>query len=119
MGAFFRRPSMAIKQIRLRSLSPQWQELVKRMQRVNFGYLKWLRVVDGEPERFGDEFEIVTKYKFPGENVPRSEAYLDDFVLPAEVVDFIGTLQDLYIARIPIIHIRHGLPVQMEIEEME
>ena len=51
---------MAIKQVRFRSLSPQWQALIKRMQLLNFGHLNNLRVIDGEPELHHSDFSFVT-----------------------------------------------------------
>ena len=109
---------MANKQIRLSSLSTQWRDLIRRMQRLNFGHLRNLRVVDGEPE-LHDDFESVATYLFPGDNSPRPETDRGDFVLPAEIIEFIETLQNLYCRRIAKVEIRHGLPFKMEVEDPE
>ena len=109
---------MAIKQVRFKTLSPQWQELIKRMQRLNFGYLENLRVVDGEPE-LHEDFKSAATYRFPGEKSLRPEFCLDDFVLQDEVNSFIETLEEMYCRRIAKIEIRHGLPFKMEVEDPE
>ena len=109
---------MSCSQIPFSSLSPERQELVRKMQRVNFGYLKNLRIVDFEPD-FHDDFECVTCYRFPGDNEPRLESYLDDFILPAEVCEFLTILDDLVMVKIVRVQIRHGLPFQMEVEDLK
>ncbi|MCP4573818.1 MAG: hypothetical protein GY838_15785 [bacterium] len=109
---------MANRPTRFAELSPKWQELVRRMQRLNFGTLTNLRVVDGEPELFED-FESVATFRFPGDNSPRSEIAREDFALPAEVIEFIETLQGLYCRRIARVEVRHGLPFKMEVEDPE
>ncbi|MCP4662414.1 MAG: hypothetical protein GY856_44010 [bacterium] len=88
------------------------------MQRLNFGTLKNLRVIDGEPE-LHDDFECIAIYRFPGDNSPRPETVREDFALPAEVVELIEALQDLYCRRIARVEVRHGLPFKMEVEDPE
>jgi len=88
------------------------------MQRINFGHLKNLLIVDGEPE-LHEDFESIATYRFPGENDTRPEAYLKDFVLPAEVRDFIATLMSMDMAKVSRVQIRHGLPFQMEVEDFQ
>ena len=109
---------MPSKNDRFSSLSPKWRSLVRRMQRLNFGYLLNLRVVDGEPE-LHEDFESIATYRFPGDNSPRPEFDREDFVLPAEIIEFIETLQNLYCRRIAKVEIRHGLPFKMEVEDPE
>jgi len=109
---------MAVREIKFSTLSPQWQEVVRRMQRLNFGHFRNFRVVDSEPE-LHEDFESHASFRFPGDNNPRPETYLEDFVLPAEICDFIGTLKSMGMAMVSKVQIRHGLPFQMEVEDFQ
>lgn len=107
---------MKEQQPKFSSLSPKWQALVRRMQRLNFGYLHNLSVVDEEPEMLG-EFVSSACYRFPGENGPRPEFQLKDFTLPGELLEFINTLKSLSPIQVFKVQICRGLPVQMEVDD--
>ena len=101
----------------LSNLSPAWQDLIRRMQRLNFGYFTNVCVENGEP-KFDEHTGSVALYKFPGENAPRPESDLDDFALTAEACEFIEAVRKLRTKRIFKIQVRHGLPFQMEVDDL-
>lgn len=105
---------MVDRQVRLSELSPQWQNLIRRMQRLNFGCMRNLIVVDGQPV-LAEDFESVATYRFPGVNRARPESCLKDFSLQAEHIEFIDTLKLLRNCKISKIRVGRGLPFQMEV----
>ena len=96
------------------SLSPNWQKLIRQMQKLNFGRIINLTVESSEPNVDGCA-SSVSEYRFGGDNSPRPELGLADFVLPKEIVALIGQIRKLESGRIASITIKHGLPFKMEV----
>jgi len=98
------------------SLPPAGRRLVELMQGINFGRIEGLIVRSGEPVLDPPPHDV-RKFKFCAENGPRPEATIEDFLLKAEVRDLFVQLQVLGNATIPVLHVKHGLPFCMEVEE--
>ena len=61
--------------------------------------------------------EIVREVKFGGENGPRPEAAIEDFLLKAQVVEFFDQLRRLGDGVVESLEIKHGLPFRMTVRE--
>jgi len=77
--------------MRMQSLKPEWQRLVKWMQRINYGRIEDLQIVDGKPS-FDPAPRLVLEFKAGGEYGPRPEAVLEDFDLKSDVVEFYNNM---------------------------
>jgi len=51
--------------------------------------------------------------KFGGENGPRPEATIEDFLLKSQVIEFIDQLSRLGDGIVESLEVRHGLPFRM------
>lgn len=99
------------------NLSPARAILVEKMQRLDFGRIEDLTIRDGEPV-LDPPPRIIRDVKFRGENGPRRECDLDDFVLKSEVVDLFARFDELGDATIQSLEVQHGLPFRMQLEEV-
>lgn len=97
-------------------LSAARKKLIDIMQRTNFGRVEHLRVRDGEPQ-LDPRPRVVKTIKLAGANAPRLELAIEDFALKREVRDLFEHLDDIRNGVVPVIDIRHGLPMLMEVEE--
>lgn len=102
--------------LRKRDLSVAQQQLVEHLQRINFGGIRNLHVVDGQPV-FAADTRIVHHRVVRTRPVRRPERDLDDFVLKSAVVEFLTYLVRMRHGKILQLDIRHGLPLQFETEE--
>ena len=98
------------------SLTPPQARLVDLMQRLNFGRIEDLHVLDGEP-LFDPPPRIVRSVKLGRENGPRPEAGNPDFALKAEVIELLTLLEKMGDGVIERIDVQHGLPVMMTFED--
>jgi hypothetical protein len=110
------RPSREQRASTKQSLSLPGRRLVEEFQSLNFGYIRDLRFRAGEP-LFDPLYEVVRTIRLPGNNLPRPEQDLDDFVLKREIVEFFHLLSERDSGLIEVIKIQNGLPVQLEIVE--
>ncbi len=95
------------------SLSRRW--LVELMQQINFGRIERLVINDGEPV-LDPPPRIIREIKFGGDNRPRPEADIDDFLLKAQIVALFSELDDLHDGMVEVLAFKHGLPFHMEVE---
>jgi hypothetical protein len=98
------------------SLTPARRRLVERLQQLNFGRVEGLLVRGGEPV-FGPATRVVREIKFGGENAPRPERGLDDFVVKAQVVELLRCLSEIGDGRIDVLEVKHGLPFRLILAE--
>ena len=99
------------------SLTPPQARLVDLMQRLNFGRIEDLRVLNGVP--LFDPPPRVFRDVRPGRaNGPRPEAGRADFDLKAEVIDLFVHLEAVGDGVIERIEVQHGLPFRMTFEEV-
>ncbi len=98
------------------SLPPAGRDLVKLMQRLNFGRVEGLVVQQGEPV-LDPPPRLVREVKFCAENGPRHEANRDDFALKAQVCELFAHIEAIGNGVIASIEVKHGLPFRMIVEE--
>jgi len=99
------------------SLTPPQTRLVELMQRINYGRIKDLHVLNGEP-LFDPPPRITREIKFGGENSPRPESAKSDFELKQSVKELFLHLEQFGDGVITRIEIQRGLPFRMTIEEV-
>ncbi len=91
--------------------------LIESMQHLGFGTIEDLVIRDGEPV-LDPPPRMIRHVKFKGENGPRPETDLDDFVLKKRVLDFLDHLDAIGNGVIRSLEVKYGLPFTMEIEEV-
>lgn len=97
-------------------LGPQ-KQLLELMQSVNFGRIEGLRVRAGKPT-FEPSPRIVRDVKLGGgENGPRAELAREDFALKQQVIEVFDRLNQLADGSVVVIHVQHGLPCRLTVEE--
>lgn len=96
-------------------LSPARQQLVTQMQRINFGSIEHLAIVDGDPV-LDPLPRFVRELKFGADNGPRPEATLNNFTLKTQVAELFEVLDQLGTGRVERIEIKHGVPFRMVLE---
>ena len=99
------------------SLTPNRKRLLELMQRLGFGSIEELYVLDGDPV-MDPPPRIVRDIKLGGENGPRPELEVDDFALKKKVIEFFKELDELQNGTVDRIEIRHGLPFRMSIKQL-
>ena len=99
------------------TLSVPRMKFIELLQRLSFGKIEGLVIHEGEPI-LNPPPRIIRDVKFRGENGPRPESNLDDFVLKAEVVDLFAQFDMLTNGTIRSLEVKYGLPFRMEMEEM-
>ena len=99
------------------SLSPRRSRLVDLMQRLNFGRIEDLHILNGEP--LFDPPPRVFRDVRPGRvNGPRPEAGKADFDLKVEVIDLFVHLEAVGNGVVERIEVQHGLPFRMTFQEV-
>jgi hypothetical protein len=98
------------------SLTPPQARLVDLMQRINFGRIEGLHILNGEPQ-FDPPPRVFRDVKPGRGNGPRPEAAKSDFDLKIEVIDLFVHLEVVGNGVIERIEIQHGLPFRMTFEE--
>lgn len=97
-------------------LTPSRARLVEMMQRINFGQIKQLRVVRGQPE-FEPPPEVIRELKFGADNRARAESTLKDFTLKAEVREMLDEIARIGDGVVEVLTVKHGLPFSMHVVE--
>ena len=96
-------------------LSEPQSRLVELLQRLNFGRIEALQVRGGMPV-FEPPPRIVQKLKMGGDNAPRPEAALVDFLLKRQTIDLLDGVAKLGDGEIRTIEVHHGLALIVEVE---
>ena len=94
-------------------LSPARQHFLDVCRDLGFGFIRNLRVVGHEPI-LPPPSDIVRDIVFGKRNGPH-EIGPDDFVLKADVVEFLSYLDQLDDCVIEVLFVKHGLPFQMQV----
>jgi hypothetical protein len=106
-GASYRLPHPTRK-----ALSADRGRLLALMQSINFGHIEGLDVRSGEP--ILDPLpRVVRELKFGGDNAPRSERDIQDFLLKSQVVELFKEFDRLVNGRVELLEVKHGLPFRM------
>jgi hypothetical protein len=98
------------------SLSHSKARLVELMQRINFGSIEKLVIINGELV-FDPPPRVMREVKFCAENGPRPEAAKQDFTLKAQVRDLFVQIETMDDGVIQLLEVKHGLPFKMIVEE--
>ena len=99
-------------------LSKSQSRLVEILQRLNYGRVEELHVRNGEPV-FDPAPRIIQKLKMGGENGPRPEAALQDFLLKHQTIEMLQAIADLGEGKILAIECKNGLCFSLEIEHRD
>ncbi|HRT22106.1 MAG TPA: hypothetical protein P5318_18510 [Candidatus Hydrogenedentes bacterium] len=99
-----------------RELTRARRNLLEQMQALNFGRIRNIQVIGGEP-RFTPMTKIERQIRFGGDNQPRPEAALEDFALKDKVVELFDAIERLGDGLILKLEIKGGLPFDMTVEE--
>ena len=91
--------------------------LLKLMQRINFGRIERLLIRDGEPV-LTPRPPVYCERKFGGENGPRSELVAANFLLKQQVVELFAFFDQQRDGTIDLLEIKHGLPFRMVVAEV-
>ena len=98
------------------ALPPHQRFLLEQMQGLNFGRIRNIQVMGGEP-RFTPMTRIERQIRFGGDNQPRPEAALEEFALKDKVVELFDAIERLGDGLILKLEIKGGLPFDMTVEE--
>ena len=99
-------------------LSKSQSRLVEILQRLNYGRVEELHVRNGEPV-FDPAPRIIQKLKMGGENGPRPESALQDFLLKHQTIEMLQAIADLGEGKILAIECKSGLCFSLEIEHRD
>lgn len=99
------------------SLSPERRQFIRQMQQINFGRIEAVVICDGEPVS-SPRSRLVREHKFGGENGPRRELSIADFLLKQQVVELFAFFDELQNGVIDVLEIKHGLPFRMIVTEV-
>jgi len=94
-------------------LSPARQHFLEVCRDLGFGFIRNLRIVGHDPV-LPPPSDIVRDIVFGKRNGPLVIGS-DDFVLKAEVVEFLCYLDQLDDCVIEVLFVKHGLPFQMQV----
>ena len=98
------------------ALTPARRHLIEIMQELNHGRIEGLAIRNGDPV-ITPQLRIVRTVKLSGENGPRPEVSLEDFVLKGKVRDLFEAFDSLKDGTILVLKVQHGLPITYEVEE--
>jgi hypothetical protein len=98
-------------------LSPARVRLIEMMQQANFGRIEGLTFNDCEPV-LSPRPVLIREHKFGGENGPRTELGIADFLLKQQVVELFAFFDQLQNGVIDVLEIKHGLPFRMIVTEV-
>lgn len=98
------------------ALSEMRRQLVELMQSINFGRIENLTIRDGDPV-LEPLPRIVREVKFGGENGPRPERDVRNFLLKTQVVELFHSLDQIDNGVLVVLEIKHGLPFRMLLVE--
>jgi hypothetical protein len=101
-----------MKELRLSDLSAARQAFVRRCQRLGHGTIRDLEVNECEPV-FGSKTEVLHDVKLDGDEAPRPELNLSDFVVPSETRRLFSMLDAFRNGTIEHVEVRTGVPRRM------
>lgn len=97
------------------ALSKPQSRLVELLQQINFGRIERLHVKGGVPV-FDPPPLVIQKLKMGGDNGPRPEADLADFLLKRSTVELLETIAGVGNGEVRSIEIKNGLAFAVEVE---
>jgi hypothetical protein len=106
------RGQISMAELRFSQMSTARQVLIRACQQVGFGAIRNLELRGQEPH-FGPDAEIVFDYKLDGDEVPRPERSLNDFVICSEILRLFSMLDRMGNGTIEHVEVRAGIPRRM------
>ena len=97
-------------------LSPQRRWLVEQMQKIGYGRIKHLVIVNGQPLTDPPP-KMYRDHRLTGRNDKRPEARLPDFILKERIVKLFEEFDRIGNGVISRLEVRDGLPYGMTLEE--
>ncbi len=98
------------------SLSLARRRLVELFRQVYFGKVEGLVVRDGDPV-LSPLPRVIREIKLGGENGPRSEGNLGDFLLKSQIVELFALFDQFQDGVIEVLEIKHGLPFRVMVAD--
>lgn len=98
------------------SLSEPRRRLLEAMQRLNFGRIEGLAIHNGEPV-FQPAPRIIRDIKIGGENGPRPELAIEDFVLKSPMVELFDHLAGIGDGTLDLIEVKYGMPFRLVVQQ--
>jgi hypothetical protein len=95
--------------IRFSALSPQRRILVRLCQRTNFGFIRNLPIIERQPV-FNPSTVVLVDLKLDSQDTPRPESALEEFQLPAEVIQLMDLLDAVITTTVESLEVRAGIP---------
>lgn len=96
------------------ALSPSRQSFIELMQKLGYGRIEQITVVNGEPV-LEPKPKVVLDIKFGSEeSVPVATAH--DFALKKQVIEFFACLERIGTGSVSCLHVKAGLPFKLELE---
>ena len=86
------------------------------MQKIGFGKLKRLTIVQGEPV-IDPPPRLYRHHRLTGPNHERPEQVLKDFILKQQLVNLFASFDHIQNGVISVLQVRDGLPYGMTLEE--
>ena len=96
-------------QLRLSTQSSLRQTFVRECQLMGHGQIIDLVVREAQPV-FAEHTEVLVDLKLDGDESPRAEQHLEDYVLCAELVRLFGALDEIRDGVIEHVEVRAGIP---------
>lgn len=104
--------------LRKSDLSPARRWLVENMQRLGYGRLTHMILVNGEPLT-NPPPRMYRDHRLTGPNRSRPEAQLKDFVLKQRLVALFEQFDRIGNGVVAVLEVRDGLPYGMRLEESD
>jgi len=98
-----------VQEIRFSRLSSPRQTLIRLCQRVNYGSVLNVKVVNGDV-CFDTPPEVLVDVKLDSEVTPRTELHLTDFALPVETCRLLAQIDSLTNGVVEKIVVHDGIP---------
>jgi len=102
--------------VRKSDLTPARRWLVENMQKIGFGRIKQLVIVNGQPLRRPPP-RVYRDHRLTGNNSHRREEQISDFILKDRVVRLFEKFDRIGNGVISSLEVRDGLPYGMTLEE--
>jgi hypothetical protein len=102
--------------VRKSELTPGRRWLVEKMQKIGFGRIKQLVIVNGQPLKRPPP-RVYRDHRFSGGNSRRPETQIPDFILKDQVIRLFEKFDRIGDGVVSSLEVRDGLPYGMTLEE--
>jgi hypothetical protein len=102
-------------QLKFSDIPEPGQELIRIMQRIQYGSIDQLKIVNGSPDL--STLKITRDIKFGNRNEPKDHLPYADHLLKQQHIEFFQMISVMRCTTIGRIEIQNGLPFRMNISE--